>query len=216
MAHVVLVDVLITVALLLVWYLGFTQYNRRKGAQALRLVEAACTGSGRVIESHWISGSRLRARLRVASQWIEDASVTVRLRPRSMPVQWALSLWRGQEETVTFEADLDYVPSFNLEVFRHRWFTQNSPSDETGTRNWMMARLNPVVLTTRGQWNQDMTPVVNTLLSSRGHKLTRVRLRAKSPQLSATVPLQTLSDEQASAGFFDVVRDLAAGPASRQ
>jgi len=28
--------------------------------------------------------------------------------------------------------------------------------------------------------------------------------------------LQTLSDEQASAGFFDVVRDLAAGPASRQ
>ena len=138
MAHGVLVDVVITAALLLVWYLGFTQYNRRKGIQALRWVEAACTGSGRVIESHWVSGSRLRARLRFASQWLEDASVTVRLRPRPMPVQWALSLWRGQEETVTFEANLDYAPTFNLEVFRHRWFTQNSP-DETGAHNWIPA-----------------------------------------------------------------------------
>ncbi len=179
---------------------------------ALHWMEAACIGEGRIVDLRWLGSSRVKAHLRFIRQPIEDASVTVRLRPRPLPVQWALSLWRKQKETLTFEADLDHMPAFNLEVMRHRWFTQNSPAiDETGAHKWMISRPGPVVLTTRTHWNQELTPVVNTLMTSRGHNLISVRFRSKSPHLTATVALDSLSNPQAGVGFLDVVRELAAG-----
>ena len=132
-------------------------------------------------------------------------------------MHWALSLWRKQKETLTFEADLDHIPAFNLEVLRHRWFTHNSPpNDETGSHKWTISRPGPVVLTTRTHWNQELTPVVNTLMTSRGHNLISVRFRSKSPHLTATVALDSVSDPQAGAGFLEVVRELAAGASARQ
>ncbi len=217
MGHVVLISGIIAVAALLLWYVGFTQYNRHKGAKALHWVEAACAGEGRIVDSRWLSSSRVKAQLRLTRQPMEDASVTVRLRPRPLPVHWVLSLWRGQKETLTFEADLDHIPTFNLEVLRHRWFTQNSPpADDTGAHKWIISRPGPVVLTTRTHWNQELTPVVNTLMTSRGHSLISVRFRSKSPHLTATVALESLSDERAGVGFLDVVRELAAGASTRQ
>ena len=217
MGHVVLISGIIAIAALLLWYVGFTQYNRRKGTKVLYWVEAACVGEGRVVDSRWLGASKVKAKLHFTRQPIEDASVTVRLRPRPLPVHWALSLWRGQKETLTFEADLDHMPAFNLEVMRHRWFTHNSPpSDETGSHKWIISRPGPVVLTTRTHWNQELTPVVNTLMTTRGHSLLSVRFRSKSPHLTATVALESLSDPQAGAGFLDVVRELAAGASTRQ
>jgi len=215
--HGVLISAIVTVAALLLWYVGFTHYNRRKGSLALHWMEAACNGEGRIVETRWHGTSRLKAHLRFIRQPIEDASVTVRLRPRPMPVQWALSLWRKQKETLTFEADLDHVPAFNLEVMRHRWFTQNSPpDDETGAHKWIISRPGPVVLTTRTHWTQELTPVVNTLMTSRGHSLISVRFRSKSPHLTATVALENLSDQRAGAGFLEMVRELAVGASARQ
>ena len=73
------------------------------------------------------------------------------------------------------------------------------------------------MLTTRTHWSHELTPVVNTLMTSRGHNLVSVRFRPESPHLAATVPLEALSDEQAAAGFLSVLRDLAAGAStSRQ
>jgi len=72
------------------------------------------------------------------------------------------------------------------------------------------------VLTTRTHWAQELTPVVNTLMTSRGHNLVTVRFRPESPHLAATVPLDAVVDEQAAAGFLTVVRELAAGAAHQQ
>jgi hypothetical protein len=208
---------MIAAAALLLWYAVFTHYNRRKGTEALHRVEAACLGDGKIVDSRWAGSSRIKAQIRFFRQPIEDALVTVRLRPRPLPIQWILSLWRGQKETLTFEADLDHVPAFNLEVMRHRWFTSNSPANEdTGSHKWTISRPGPVVLTTRTQWNQELTPVVNTLMTSRGHSLMSVRFRSKSPHLTATIALETLSDQQAGAEFLDAVRELAVGASARQ
>jgi hypothetical protein len=215
--QVVLISGIILVAVLLFWHVAFTQYNRRKGSMALRWVEVACADEGRIVDLRWLNNSRLKAQLRFSHHPIGDASVTVRLRPRPMPLQWVVSLWRKQQETLTFEADLDHVPTFNLEVMRHRWFTENSPAhNETGAHRWTVSRPGPVVLTTRTHWNQELTPVVNTLMTSRGHSLLSVRFRSKSPHLSATVALQDLSDQQSGVGFLEVVRELAAGASAPQ
>jgi hypothetical protein len=217
--RLLIIDVLGAGAVVGLWYFLFSRYNRRKGILALKFVETACSGKGRIVDSRWLGACRLQLNLSFAAHWFENARVTVRLLPRPIPVQWLVSLWRKQKETVTFEADLDDVPSFRLEIFRHRWLTHNKKRNrlfETA-QNWEISRPGPVVLTTRTEWTHELTPVVNTLMASRSHDLITVRFRPESPHLVATIPLESLSDEQTAASFLHVVRELATGAStSRQ
>ena len=193
------------------WYLIFANYNRRRGALVLRWVEAACSTRGRLLESKWLGRSCLQANLSFASHWFENAKVTIRLLPRPLVVHWLLCLWKHQRETVTFEADLGGSPGFNLEISRHRWLTQKPKEISERNRNWTISRPGPVVLTTRTEWAEELTPLVNTLMSSRGHNLLTIRFRRESPNLTATIPLEALSGEETTASFLNVLRDLAAG-----
>ncbi len=146
-----------------------------------------------------------------AAHCFEIARVTIKLLPRPILIQWIACLWRRQRETVTFEADLDDSPTFHLEISRHRWLTQKPKEVSNPNRNWTISKPGPVVLTTRTEWTHELTPVVNTLMTSRGHNLLTVRFRPDSPHLSATIPLDALSDEETTASFLTVLRDLAAG-----
>lgn len=210
MGRLFLIDALSVAGMLAIWYLCFLRYNHKKAEAALRWVEAACSGRGRVVETHWRGSSRLQVQLKFVAHWFDNARVTVRLRPRPVPFQWLFSIYRQQRETLTFEADLDCAPNFKLEVFRHRWLTHKDIHPDS-TSDWMISRPGPVVLTTRTQWTQELSPVVNTLMTSRGHKLLAVRFRPDSPHLQATIPLDSLADEQAAAGFVGMLRELAAG-----
>ena len=201
----------VAIAVVVVWYLLFTRYNRRRGALVLQWVEAACATRGRIVESKWLSTSRLQAHFSFASHWFENARITIKLLPRPVPLQWIVCLWRRQRETLTFEADLDDSPNFHLEITRHRWLTQKPKEISSPERNWTISRPGPVVLTTRTEWTHELTPVVNTLMTSRGHNLLTVRFRPDSPNLAATIPLDALSDEETTASFLSVLRDLAAG-----
>jgi hypothetical protein len=174
-------------------------------------VESACATRGRLVETKWLSASRLQAHFSFATHWFENARVTIKLLPRPIPVQWLVCLWRRQKETLTFEADLDYSPNFHLEISRHRWLTQKPKEISNPQRNWTISRPGPVVLTTRTEWTHELTPVVNTLMTSRGHSLMTVRFRPDSPNLAATIPLEALADEEATAAFLNVLRDLASG-----
>jgi hypothetical protein len=206
-----LLDLLAAVVLAGLWYFLFARYNRRKGIRALRWVEAACSNRARIVEARWLGASRLQAQLRFAAHWFENARVTIRLIPRPLPIQWALSHWHKQRETLTFEADLDYVPAIQLEIRRHRWLTDSNRSLTQSSRNWTITRPGPVILTTSTEWRRELPPIVNALMTTRGHNLLSVRLDPDSPNLAATIDLNALSDEEAAAGFLGVVRDLAAG-----
>jgi hypothetical protein len=212
-----LVDVVAAAGLVGLWYFFFARYNRRKGARALRWVEVACSNRARMVDAQWIGASRVQAQLRFAVRWFENARVTVRLLPRPLPFQWLLSRWHKQKETLTFEADLDYVPGIHLEVLRHRWLTHSNGKFAKSSRHWTISHPSPVVLTTSTKWGRELPPVVNTLMTSRGHNLLSVRFGPESPHLAATIDLKSLSGEEAAASFLGVVRELAAGAStSRQ
>jgi hypothetical protein len=222
-ARLLLIDVAGSVAVLGLWYFVFSTYNRKKGVAALRWVQAACAGKGRILESHWVGSSHLQARLHFASQWFENARVTVTFRPRALPVQWLLSCWRRQKETLTFEADLGGSPSFHLEVVRHRWSAHNhgsgarkhfgSANDE---REWDVYEPGPIILTTRTHWKQDPTAELNALMSARRPEIVLVRFRPESPQFTATVHLEALADANACAGFVSALREIAAGASAHR
>jgi hypothetical protein len=213
---ILLISVTTAAILVALWYFSLTRYNHRRGTRALHWVESACARHGRIVEAHWTGASRLHARLRFAAHWVGNAQVTIRLLPRPLPIQWFMSRWHKQKETVTFEADLDYAPAIRLEVMRHRWLARPTQKLAGKSRQWTITRPGPVVLTTSTEWREELPPIVNALMTTRGHNLLNVRLRPESPHLAATIDLEDISNEAAAASFLGVLRDLAGAAASRQ
>jgi len=207
------IDVVSAVATLGLWYVVFSRYNRRKGAAALRWVQSACVGKGRILEARWLGSSQLDARLHFASRWFENARVTMKLRPRALPVQWLVACWHHQKETLTFEADLEGSPNFHLEVVRHRctWRNRGAAHARRQDREWDVYQPGPIVLTTKTHWKEDPSTELNALMSARHQDVLQVRFRPESPQFSATVNLETIADPRAATGFVNALRELAAG-----
>jgi hypothetical protein len=223
-ARFLLIDVVAVVALG-AWYFLFAAYNRRRGAEALRWVQSACTGKGRLLDSKWLTSSWLHARLQFPSRSFENARVTMKFRPRPLPVHWLISCWRKQKETLTFEADLGGSPSFHLEVIRHRWAAHSR--GVTGTRGarrnalrngrqWEVYEPGPVILTTRTHWKQDPAAEIHALMTVRQQDVLQVRFRPDSPQFSATIALDALHDPNTAAGFLTTLRELAAGASAHR
>jgi hypothetical protein len=213
----ILIDVVVALALSFLWYAWFVRYNRRRAGSVLQWVQAACLGKGRVDDLRWqSSSSRLKATLRLSSRWFEDARLTIRLLPRPLPVQWALSRWRQQQETLTFEADMGFPPGFHLDVIRHRWSGQTGAKTTKGTRSWTISRPGPVILTTKEDWPVELTPVVNALASWRDKDFVGVRFNPTSPHFTATVALENLSDQKAAAALLGLFRELAASSSAKQ
>jgi hypothetical protein len=223
----ILIDVVAALALSCLWYAWFVHYNRRRAADVLQWVQAACLGKGRVADLRWqASSSRLKATLHLSSRWFEDAHLTIRLLPRPLPVQWALSRWRHQQETLTFEADMGFPPGFRLDVIRHRWSGRTgakgsgakSPGskESTRTRTWTITRPGPVILTTKEDWPVELSPVVTALASWRDKDFLGVRFNSTSPHFTATVALENLSDQKAAAALLGLFRELAASSSAKQ
>ncbi len=240
MGRFLFIDVVAALALSLVWYAWFVRYNRRRAGNVLRWVQAACLGKGRVADLRWqASSSRLKATLHFSSRWFDDAHLTIRLLPRALPVQWALSRWRQQQETLTFEANMGFPPGFHLDVIRHRWSgysgAKKSDARELGsrelgskelgskelgskgsTRAWTISRPGPVILTTKEDWPVELSPVVNALASWRDKDFVGVRFNSTAPHFTATVALENLSDQKAASALLGLFRELAASSSAKQ
>ena len=218
MGRLLVIDVVGAVVVLAAWYFLFSAYNRRRGSEALRWVQSACAGKGRILDSHWLSSSQLFARLQFPSRSFENAHVMMKFRPRPLPVHWLLSCWHKQKETLTFEADLGGSLNFQLEVIRHRWcaHSRGVTARKRDEREWDVYEPGPVILTTRTHWKQDPTPELNTLMTVRQQNVLQVRFRAESPQFSATIALESLDDPRTAAGFLTTLRELAAGASAHR
>jgi len=211
------IDVIGAAAVLSVWYCVFSAYNRRKGADALQWVQAACSGKGRILDSQWLTSSRLCARLQFPARSFENARVTMKFRPRALPMRWLASCWHKQKETLTFEADLGGSPRFHLEVVRHRWCAHSrGVTVRREGREWDIYEPGPVILTTRSHGMQDHAPELHALMAVRQRDVLQVRFRPDSPQFSATIALDALSDPRSAAGFLATLRELAAGASAYQ
>ena len=234
MTRFILIDVIAAFALSFLWYGWFVRYNRRRAGNVLQWVQAACLGKGEVVDLRWqASSSKLKATLHLSSRWFEEARLTIRLRPRPLPLQWAMSRWRQQQETLTFEANMGFPPGFHLDVIRHRWAGHSGANDSGakelgakrsgskskksgGTRAWTITRPGPVILTTKDDWPMELSPVVNALAAWRDKDFVGVRFNSKSPHFTATVALDNLSDQKAAASLLGLFRELAASSSAKQ
>jgi hypothetical protein len=210
--RIIAIDVVAGAVLVLLWYYGFLRYNRRKAVQVLRWIERAFSAHGQVVGVNWLAASRFRVQMRLAPNLFRQPALVVQLYPREMPFNWLLSRVRKQQETLTFEADLDGAPSFNLEVHNHRWCGRTRRKLPADPQNWTLEHSGPFVLTTRTDWQREITTMMGALVASRECDCLTVCFRRSSPHFSVTVPLQSILPEwQTESDIFDVLRELAAG-----
>ena len=210
------ISVLAGIAFLVAWYLLFLRYNRRQAVQALRRLRTAFAGEAQIIGVHWLTPSQLSVNLRVMGTMFQSVTLRLQLLPRQLPFQWAWSRLAKRQETMTFEADLECPPSFNLDVQNQRWCgrTRKMP------RNLQRLAVNhcgPFVVTTRNDWQRDITGMLGALVASRDYDFLSVTYRKTSPHLSVTMPLESIAAEsECDAQLFEVLRELAScGEASR-
>ena len=205
----VAIEIAVGTVLVLAWYLWFRGRNRRQSMQVLERIKTAFAGHAQILGVRWTGASRFSVRLRVLSTLFQHASVLVELHPRELPPSWIWSRLRQRQETLTFEADLECAPAFNLEVRNHRWCgrTRGFPRDQRGIA---LEHCGPFVLTTRHDWQREITTMMTALVASRDCDFLTVSFHRSSPHFSATVPLNSLSPEsQCEAEIFDVLSELA-------
>jgi hypothetical protein len=207
---------LVVVALLVVvWYFAFVHLNRRRAGRIVRWVERTFAGHAAIVSNQWLAASRFRVRLRMSGGVFRDPSVLVQMCPRELPARWMMWRFRRRPETLTFEADLDYAPSFSLEVHNHRWFGRTRRRLPSNKQQWTTESIGPVVLTTRNDWQREITTMMNTLVASHDCDCLAVSIRRTSPHFAATVPLDAIAPgSQAQAELFDIFRELAQGASS--
>lgn len=217
MGRWVLIDASLAGIVVLLWYMWFSRYNRRRAAKVLEWVQAACLGKGRLADLKWqANNSLLKATLHLSSRWFDEARITVHLLPRPLLLQWVLSRWRRRQETLTFEADMGFPPGFHLDIIRHRWSGQTSAKPKKASRKWAISRPGPVILTTKEDWPVELTPVVNALATWRDKDFVSVRFNRTSPHFTATVALENLSDQKSAASLLGLFRELAASSSAKQ
>jgi hypothetical protein len=199
-------------ATVVLWYLLFLRYNRRQADRVLEGIQAALAGKGQVVAFRWLGASLLHVALRLGTSLFQHPALLVRLTPRENPLRWLGQRWRREPATITFEADLDIPPSFNLQVRQHRWSGRPSKRISADQAGWEFEQVTPLILTSRRYWQREVTAMMNTLLSCRDREVLSLGFRPTSPHFSATIPLQCISPEgRARSNVFDTLRELAAG-----
>ena len=203
--------------LLLSWYYGCMAAARRRAIVILRQLELALAGEGHVTALEWTSDSCFRASLRLGSRLFRHAGVMVEMAPRQVPWKWWRYVHNGGEETLTFLADLDDAPGFELRVENQRWYGKPRRRQLLEERDWEMVACPRMVLSSRSEWSHEIASMVNGLLATRHQEVARVRFANQSPHFSATFGLRSLpllAEQRPS--VVDCLRELARQASAHQ
>lgn len=194
-----------------VWYYVSVRHNRRKAVRVLHWIEAALAGHGRVVGMRWIAPSRFKVPLRLTAGIFHRAWILVEFTPCEMPVNWVVSRLKHQQDLITFQADLDGPPAFSLDVNNFRWFARSSKKTPLEGRHWTFEQPGPFVISTRMDWQKEITAAMTSLAGNSNREFLDIRFRRRSPHFSATMPLESIAPESPTRTYmFDSVRELAA------
>lgn len=207
MSRIVIICAAISFSSTMLWYYLFSRYNQRRALQVVDRMRLAWRG--RILSRRWSGTAKLHVGMQLPSALFGSAHITVRLLPRALPLHWLKRRLDAQIETVTIETDLERAPSFSLKVHNHRWSGHLARRVLGKNRPWVIHRSGPMVLTTCEDWDAEHNPVLTALLVARQSEFTDVALKPQSPHLTATLPVDALTDYASALQVFEKLRELA-------
>jgi hypothetical protein len=197
------------ITVLVIWYLYFRHQNCRQARKSLNWLKEIVQGHGSLLALRRTRACVFQADLAVSSSLFRRAEVRLQLQPRHSPLLWLWSRWKKTPEILQFEADLHFRPEIELEVHNYRW--RGGAQPRRGRE--LLAEfqhVGPFVLTTRTDWEREVTGMLTALVASRDCNFLWVRFSRSSPHFVAAIPLNALSPDCSSASeFFVVLQELA-------
>lgn len=193
------------------WYAWCKRRSRFRAVEILRWIETTLGGHGALESIVWLCPSRFRIDLRLAPQSIfRNASVLVELAPRELPHKWIKSAMLGIEETVTFEAEFEVTPHFDLNLHNLRLFARTRRDLEPVGDGWQFEQVTPLIMTTREEWRREITGVMSALLHLREKQFIDLRFSPNPPHYVVALPLGSISpDCDARLQLASTIRELA-------
>lgn len=207
MSRIVIICAAVSFCSTMLWYFLFSRYNQRRAILVVDRMRLAWRG--RILSRRWSGTSKLHVGMQLPSALFGSAHITVRLLPRAFPLHWLKRRLDAQVETVTIETDLERAPTFSLKVHNHRWSGHLARRVSSKNHPWVIHRSGPMVLTTCEDWDAEHNPVLTALLVARQSEFTDVALKPQSPHLTATLPVDALTDYASALQVFEKLRELA-------
>ena len=201
-------------ALCVTWYTVSLRWKRQKAREILRWIQASLAGRGHVVGISWVTASRFRVPLRLTCGVFNRAWVLVEMRSTETPVQWLFNKISSRPEVLTFQADLDYPPTFSLQMKNFRWFARSSPKAEIDLPGWQFERLPSVMISTKPQSQKEIANTMTSLSKGDNGEFLEVSFQRSSPHFSATLPLEALAPgAPARTYLLDTMREMAGSAA---
>ncbi len=111
-----LIAVVAVAAFFLVWYYAAFVYSRRLVARIATELKGAMLDLGGRSRIQWFGTTAFRMTTEGADPPFREVSATVTLRPREMPINWALGTAQGRRDAALIEASLRRDPGVHFEV----------------------------------------------------------------------------------------------------
>jgi hypothetical protein len=203
-------SVVASALLLIAWYLWSARANRRRANEIMQWIDNALAGHGHICALHWITASRFAVPVRLRRGGFSNPAFLVQLPRREWPLLWVHDRLCKAQPTVTFSADLDIAPRFNLQVHHHRWCGRTTRHFTQNPEHWVFHHTGPYILTSRSDWHQEILNMMGSLIASREGEFLRLKFQRNSPNIVATAPLESISPCAPTHGnMLDVLRELA-------
>jgi hypothetical protein len=216
-AALITIFLAVGVSALFVWHFYFTRRSKQRAFEIVGWIEALLTGHGHIAGIEWQSASKFQVPLRLRSTTFRNACLGVELLPRELPLNWIMGKVRAEQELLTFRTDLDLAPPFTLELQSYRLFARTRKDLKPEAPGWNFEQATPFVLTTRKDWQREITSVISSLLSCPERHFLSIAFSQRSPHFSATLALNSIAPEsQCRKEIFDSLRELATGASAPQ
>jgi len=111
-----LAAVLVVAALFLVWYYAAFIYTRRLAGRIATELKDAILAIGGTARIRWFGTTAFRITTEDARHPFRQVSLTVTLRPREMPINWAIGTAQGRRDAALVEASLRTEPKVAFEL----------------------------------------------------------------------------------------------------
>ncbi len=190
------------------WQFWSTHSNRGRAVHILCWIEQFLGGHGHVTGIRWISKSEFEVPLRLVSNVFNRASVRVKITSARVPWKLLKKAGAGEAETLTFRADLDYRPAFSAELRNMRWFARSAKENNPSAPGWKFESVTPVVLTTRLNWEREITAAFQSMMAIENKEDLQVTFRKTSPHFSVTLPLEKINPGS-DVPLFEMLNSIA-------
>jgi hypothetical protein len=173
------------------WFAIGTQYNVRKGHEAMRWLQEGLPIIGEKTTLRWLGSSVVELKIQQAKPPFSHAEVLFVLEPRDVSVIWAAARLRGRRDLFIFRAGLRHPAHAEFEVFDPSSWSTRSLERQLKSEHWTPLFVPaPLVAYSRGS----PARADELLQASRveGCSLVRLGVRTSEPNLEVQWQLDSL------------------------